>query len=177
LILSPVFIGLMVEKSKRGRLVVLTAAAISAFLMFLLAVALDLALGISASWWFTAGLCALAAGTGLYVHLRFRSYSIVVASSLLTGFLIWLHFADFSPVKPFRRFFAAIKPGMTESGVLDAMKKEFPEGGPNPAPSQNSYRPNGLTFGLKTSGKAWTGEAIVLEMSQGFVVSKRYIQD
>jgi len=150
---------------------------ISAVCLLLLAFILDGVLGISSSWSFTLCFWALSTVVCLVVRASYRSRFALFVLAVLTVLLLLQHFADLSPVKPYKRFFAAIRPGMTEAEVLQSLQAEFPAGGHFPVPMQSRSKENQLTFNLDPKESAWNAEAIVVVFEKGQVVSKQYWRD
>jgi hypothetical protein len=93
---------------------------------------------------------------------------------LVTGCMLVLHFMDVLPVKPYKRFFAAIRPGMTEQEVMTLLRREFPDDGRFPVPVRYGFRPGEIDFALDPKESAWNAEAIILQLQNGRVASKQY---
>jgi hypothetical protein len=61
-----------------------------------------------------------------------RVYRSVLCASLLVvyfAFLLALHFIDYTPVKPFSRFYGVVQTGMTPPEIYAALQREFPQTG------------------------------------------------
>jgi len=137
----------------------------------------DAVFGISASWIFSVGVWTVGLGVCAAVWFRYRSIIAVVLASLITAFVLLLHFMDLLPVKPYKRFFAGIQVGMTEQEVLGSLHREFPEGGRLSVPVRRDFATNEMTFILDPNESAWNAETISIQLSDGQVVSKRYSRD
>jgi len=98
---------------------------ISAIVLILVALISYAVFGISASWAFTLLVWAVGLVVCLAVRMLHKSAFSVVVACVLTLFVLVLHFMDILPVKPYKRFFAAIQPGMSEQQVLGLLSKEF----------------------------------------------------
>jgi hypothetical protein len=106
-----------------------------------------------------------------------------------THIALWLHgvflvaflalvLMDFSPRKPYRRFFNAISPGMTRSEVMTALHRQFPPKGRYPVPVlRDEEWPFRLLFFLDPIQGAYNAEGIFLTFSNELVVSKIYSPD
>ena len=177
LVLSPLLLALIPRKGKTGSRTASVMLVISVGVLALFALMSDAIFGVSASWVFT--LCVWAVGFGICaaVWLRYRPIIAMILAPLLTVFVLVLHFMDILPVKPYKRFFAAIQVGMTEQEVLAALHREFPDGGKLPVPVRRDFAPNQMAFFLDPNESAWNAEAILVQLTDGRVVSKRYSPD
>jgi hypothetical protein len=108
-ILSPFLLALIPSQGKAGRITASVLLVISATVLMFVAFMSDAIFGISASWTFTVALWATGFAVCLAVRMRYRSILSVVVAFLVTAFLLALHFLDVLPVKPYKRFFAAIQ--------------------------------------------------------------------
>jgi hypothetical protein len=177
LILSPFVLVAISSQSKATRSWASALSVVSAVVLILVVMVADLVFGISASWIFTLSVWAVGFGVCLAVRLRCRSVLSLVMASVVTGFMLFLHFADVSPVKPFRRFFAAVQKGMTDEEVMALLHREFPVGGGFPVPVRYDFRPGEIDFGLGPQGSAWSAEGIIIHLENGRVTNKQYDRD
>lgn len=107
-----------------------------------------------------------------------------------TAVALWLHgfflaaylalmFTDLSPVKPYRRFYNSIRPGMTRAQVMQALHRQFPKDGRYPVPilrnAANSYFE--MMFFLDPNQGAYNAEGVFITMSNELVASKSYSPD
>ena len=111
------------------------------------------------------------------VRLRYRSSVAIAVAVLVTAFALVLHFMDILPVKPYKRFFEAIKTGMTEQEVLTALHREFPDGGRFSVPVRRDFAKDQMDFFLDPTESAWNAEGIFVRLSNGRVVGKQYSRD
>jgi hypothetical protein len=89
--------------------------------------------------------------------------------------LPWL---DTSPQKPFQRFYAAIRSGMTELEVLGALHSQFPVTGKYPRPFVNRLvGPNHLGFILDPDEGRYDAEIVSVELDSARVIRKQYQMD
>lgn len=177
LVLSPFLLALAPSQSKVGRVTTSVMLVISAAVLMFVALMSDALLGISASWIFTLVVWAVGFGVCVVVRLRHRSIISLVIASIITAFMLVLHFVDVLPVKPYKRFFSAIQVGMTDSQVMALLHREFPDGGRFPVPVRHDFRKNEISFALDPNESAWNAEAIVIHLDNGKVVHKEYWRD
>ncbi len=139
---------------------------------------LDLLAAASISWSFlavVATLGVLAAGVAWAWSRRAECLAPLLPFAAV---LILLPLADTSPLKPFARFYAAIKPGMTEAEVLKALGDQFPSVGRYPRPFINRrVGPTYLGFILDPKDGRYDADIVSLDFEDGRVVSKRYYPD
>lgn len=176
-ILSPFLLVLAPTQGKVSRVAASVTLVISASVLFFVALMSDAVFGISGSWVFTFAVGAIGFGVCVAVRLRYRSILSLVVACLLTAFVLVLHFVDVLPVKPYKRFFAAIQLGMTDPEVMTVLHREFPEGGRFPVPVRYDFRTNEISFALDPKESAWNAEAIILHLETGRVVGKEYSRD
>jgi hypothetical protein len=132
--------------------------------------------GLSVSWLYFVSFFVLAGVLVLPVVLRHRS-KIGFALIILFGVgILAFHFADFSPTKPFRRFYKAVQVGMTKNEVMLAMHSEFPDRGRFPVPVVHEDT-NRLGFILDPTRQAYNAEGVFLDLQDGRVVRKIYSSD
>lgn len=149
-------------------------------LMVLLGAAflLDLLVAVSTSWLFlgvVAALGVLAAGVAWAWSRRVECMMPLLPFAAM---LFFLRFVDTSPLKPFARFYAAIKPGMTEAEVYQALDDQFPSAGRYPRPVVNRrVVPTQLGFILDPKTGQYDAEIVALDFVDGRVVTKQYYPD
>jgi hypothetical protein len=177
LILSPFLLALAPTKSKGSRVAASVMLVISGAVLMFEALMSDAVFGISASWIFTLIMWGVGFGVCVAVRLRYRSVLSLVMACLVTAFMLMLHFVDVLPVKPYKRFFAAIQLGLTDPEVMALLHREFPNGGRFPVPVRYDFRTNEISFALDPKESAWNAEAIILYLEGGRVVRKEYSRD
>jgi hypothetical protein len=177
IILLPLFLAASPMKTRFAARVAAVCLAISAALLVLTAFLFDMLLGISASWYFTLGAWVVGLVVCMAVRIRHQSRFALVTLGVLTTFILMQHFLDLSPVKPYKRFFAAIQPGMTEAEVLQILNHQFPASGPFPVPVRSDFTTNEISFALNPKESAWNAEAVVIHLDNGRVLSKEYWRD
>jgi hypothetical protein len=177
LILSPFLLALIPSQGKASRITASILLVISATVLMFVAFMSDAIFGISASWTFTVALWAAGFGVCVAVRIRYRSILSLAVAFLVTAFMLALHFVDVLPVKPYKRFFAAIQPGMTESEIMALLHREFPDGGRFPVPVRHDFRTNEISFALDPNESAWNAEAIIINLDSGRVAKKTYSRD
>jgi len=139
----------------------------------LLAVGLDA--GYALSW--EPGFLLFASVPLLVALLAWRERVIQFSIVAYVAVLIALPFLSLSPVKPFRRFFAHVHPGMAETEVTALLAAEFPEGGRFPRPVQSRTDDGDLWFQLDPNDGAYNAELVVVKMRDRRAVSKEYLPD
>jgi len=132
--------------------------------------------GLSMSWLFFVAFFVLAGVFDLPVILRHRSKIGFTLIILYAIGIFAFQFIDFSPVKPFHRFYNSIHDGMTKKEVMAALHFEFPDKGPFPIPVLNEDT-NRLGFILDPTKQAYNAEGVFLTLQDGRVVSKAYSAD
>lgn len=172
-IVSPLFLAIGSWNSKGASRIAAGLLGVSAAVLAFLAMVVDGVFGISGSWVFTLSVLGLGCGIALVIRVRYRSVFSLVVIGLLTIFALVQHFADLNPVKPYRRFFHAIEPHMTEAEVLTLLEQEFPDGFRFPRPVRGDSTQRHMHFYLN-SGSA---EAITVKLGDGRVSSKGYSRD
>src|SRR2546421_520946 len=177
IILSPALLALIPSRGKASRLTASVLLVISATVLMFVALVSDAIFGISASWIFTFVVWSVGFGVCLAIRARYRSVLSVIVACLVTVFVLILHFMDILPVKPYKRFFAAVRPGMTEQQVTALLSKEFPAGGRLNVPVRRDFAQNEMDFFLDPNESAWNAECIRIRLSDGRVVSKEYSRD
>jgi hypothetical protein len=139
---------------------------------------LDLLAGASTSWLFLGGVAALGVLLAGATAAWARRAECLIPLLVFLVLLELLAVADTSPLKPFGRFYAGIKPGMTEADVLRALEREFPPTGPPPRPVVNRrVGPNHLGFILDPKDGRYDAEIVAVDLLAGRVVSKHYYSD
>jgi len=177
LILSPLLVALLPCQGKASHRTASALLVISGTVLALVALLSDAIFGVSASWIFTVIVWAAGLGVCFAVRLRYRSTLAIAIAFLVTAFVLVLHFMDILPVKPYKRFFEAIKIGMTEQEVLTLLHREFPDGGRLPVPVRRDFAKDQMDFFLDPTESAWNAEGIFIRLSDGRVVSKQYSRD
>ena len=177
LVLSPLLVALLPWQGKASHRTASALLVLSGAVLVLVALLSDAIFGISESWIFTLIVWAVGFGACLAVRLRYRSPLSLVIAFLVTAFVSVLHFMDILPVKPYKRFFEAIKIGMTEQEVLTLLHREFPDGGRFPVPVRRDFARDQMDFFLDPTESAWNAEGIFVHLSDGRVVSKKYSRD
>ena len=112
----------------------------------------------------------------------YRQHGAAVALWLHGLFLaayLALMFTDLTPVKPYRRFYNSIRPGMTRAQVMQALHRQFPKDGRYPVPvlrnAADSYFE--MMFFLDPNQGAYNAEGVFITMSNELVASKSYSPD
>jgi hypothetical protein len=177
LILSPFLLALIPSQGKARRAAAPVLLVISSVVLMFVALMSDAIFGISASWIFTLLVWTVGFGVCLAVRVRYRSVLSLIMVCLVTAFVLVLHFMDLLPVKPYKRFFAAIQSGMTEQQVLEALSREFPAGGRLSVPVRRDFARDEMDFFLDPTESAWNAECIHVHLSNGRVVGKEYLRD
>ncbi len=177
IVLFPALLALLPWKGKASCRTACVFLALSAMILALVSLAADAIFGISASWVFTIVVLGMGIGACTAVFLRHRSRFAMIVAILVCAFVLVLHFVDVLPVKPYRRFFAEIKIGMTEPEILDLLQREFPQNGRFDVPVRKSFGADKMTFVLDPTESAWNNECIYLQLSNGRVLSKQYSRD
>ena len=177
LILLPLLFAALPLKTKFAGRAAAISLGVSVVLLILTAFLFDMLLGLSAQWSFSLGMWALGLIPCLAIRLRHQSRFALVALGVITVFIAVQHILDLSSVKPYRRFFAAIEPGMTETEVTRKLDQQFPADGTFPVPVRYDFRTNEISFALDPNESAWNAEAIVIHLDNGRVVTKEYWRD
>jgi len=177
LILLPLLVAALPLKTKFAGRIATISLGVSVALLIFTAFLFDMLLGISAHWSFSLGVWVFGLIPCLAVRLRHQSRLALVALGVITVFVLLQHFLDWSPVKPYKRFFAAIQAGMTETEVMRNLDQQFPSEGAFPVPVRHDFRTNEISFALDPKESAWNAEAIVIHLDNGRVVSKEYWRD
>jgi uncharacterized membrane protein len=176
LILLPVLFAALPLSKSASRTAAISLGVAVALLVFA-AFLFDMLFGVSALWSFSLGVLVLGMIPCLAIRLRHQSRFALVALGAITVFVVLQHILDLSPVKPYKRFFAAIQPGMTETEVMTKLDQQFPTDGAHPVPVRHDFRTNEISFALDPKESAWNAEAIVIHLDNGRVVSKEYWRD
>lgn len=88
-----------------------------------------------------------------------------------------LPFVSLSPVKPFRSFHAAVRPGMTEAEVRAALDARFPVGGRYRRP-EVTRSPGGLLVALDRDDARYDAEVVWVHLrDEGRVAGAEYHAD
>lgn len=177
LILLPLLFAALPLKTRFASRTAAISLGVSVTLLVFTAFMFDMLLGVSALWSFSLGAWVLGMIPCLAVRIRHQSRFALVALGLITVFILFQHVLDLSPVKPYKRFFAAIQPGMTEVEVMSKLDQQFPADGAFPVPVRHDFRTNEISFALDPKESAWNAEAIVIHLDNGRVVNMEYWRD
>jgi hypothetical protein len=175
LVVSPLS-TLVISKERKWLFpIAITSIALSLSVLWFMAYALD-DFGLSVSWLFFASFFVLACLLDLPAVLRHRSKIGFMLIVLFAAGILAFYFFDFSPTKPFRRFYNSVQVGMTRDEVLSRLHSEFPVGGQFAVPVLHENL-NRLGFILDPTKQAYNAEGVFLELQKGHVVSKTYSSD
>jgi len=175
LAVSPLF-TLIISKGRKWLFpVAIFSIAVSLGILWLVAYVLD-DFGLSVSWLFFASFFILASALDLPAVLRHRSKIGFTLLVLFAAGILAFYFFNFSPTKPFRRFYNSVQIGMTKDEVLERLHSEFPVGGQFPFPVLREET-NRLGFILDPTKQAYNAEGVFLDLQKGCVASKTYSAD
>jgi hypothetical protein len=110
----------------------------------------------------------------------FRQHRTPVAlwlGGVSVGVFLVLAFVDFTPVKPYQRFYNAVQNGMTHTEVMNTLHRQFPANGRFPVPVLSGHDTNGMSFFLDPAQGAYNAEGVFLSLSNGRVTAKVYSPD
>ncbi len=176
----PLFALLLPQPRLRSRMLFLAVVVVAFCVVGFMAFIGDIA-GAGGNFPFLGPLLALAfpvlvtAGT-LAAARRHHSLAGAVLAAIFLGAVVVMHFSDTTPVKPYRRFFAAVHNGMSQTDVLAALHAQFPQAGPYKLPA--FHNENGdLCFNLDLTDDRYNAESVVVEMYNGRVIGKSYAVD
>lgn len=130
----------------------------------------------STSWWFCPAFLAWGTGLATLVAVRCRSKAAIVLGGIFAVGLVLIQVADFTPRKPYRRFFDAIENGMSLAEVAAALHREFPSRGKFPRPEMSRVEGN-LLFRLDPADGRYNAETITLRLQGEKVTGKIYSGD
>ena len=82
-----------------------------------------------------------------------------------------------SPTKPYRRFFEAVRVGMTPPQVTRLLHENFPSGGRFKLPAANGDGISYIHYNLDLSDGRYDAETITIDLSHGRVSGKEYSPD
>jgi hypothetical protein len=112
---------------------------------------------------------------GLFRRYHRKLYMVLVGLYVAALVIGWN--VDWSPTKPFYRFYNEIRNGMTVAEVQQRLDQSFPPNGPYPKPLTEAGKPsNGQTtqyFRLEPR----SAEIIRVEFEQGRVIKAEYLPD
>ncbi len=128
------------------------------------------------SWLYTGTALLVALGVSIPIARHFRSVLCAGIAAVFGVSIIAMHLFDFTPIKPFRRFFAAVHEGMTEPEVMAALHREFPEGGRFTVPALHSH-PDEMRFFLDPTKGAYDAEGVFVTLRDGKCACKVYYSD
>jgi hypothetical protein len=98
----------------------------------------------------------------------------MVLTGLFVAALIIAWNVDWSPTKPFYRFYGGIQLGMTMPEVQQRLDQSFPPNGLYPKPRTEG---DGKTEQLFRLEPPLSAEIITVEFEQGRVIKKAYLPD
>ncbi len=125
---------------------------------------------------FLAILPSVALGSALAVVWRFRSPTVaMLATSFLAAWIV-MNFTDFTPVKPYVRFYAAIRPGITETDLLTLLNEQFPQPGRYAVPAYRRVG-NQVFFNLDLTDGRYDAEVVSVDLQDNRVVAKAFQPD
>lgn len=126
--------------------------------------------------WLAGALAAGVAATAVAWVLSGSSRAWLLFGAYAAG-LAALPFVSLSPVKPFRSFHAAIRPGMTETEVRAALDARFPAGGVFRRPTV-TRSPGALLVALDRTDGRYDAEVIWVHLrDEGRVAGAEYHPD
>ncbi|MCX6996176.1 MAG: hypothetical protein NTV49_03610 [Kiritimatiellaeota bacterium] len=138
---------------------------------------LDAWAGWSASWLFCAIFIVLGVALPASVLLPGRSRLPLGFGGLFVISILVMHYCDFSPVKPYRRFYEVVHTGMTESEVLVLLQRTFPAGGHFRVPAITVSTSDHISFLLDPTDGRYNAEIVSLALREGKVTQKQYFPD
>jgi hypothetical protein len=122
-----------------------------------------------------SGLIILSPGLLRRYH---RKVYVVMTGLYVTALVIGWN-VDWSPTKPFYRFYSGIHSGMTMPEVQQRLDQAFPPNGPYPKPRTEQMAPssNGQITQYFRLEPPLSAEVITVEFSQGRVIKMGYSPD
>lgn len=127
---------------------------------------------------FTWGAAGIAVLVALGAYRAHRIPLTLWLAGLFVAALLALAWSDWTPRKPFRRFYNQVAPGMNLSELRAALGREFRAGGAHPVPVERSAADgSGISFILDPARGAYNSEIVFVELRDGRVVRKHYSAD
>ncbi len=120
------------------------------------------------------GLAAALTAAGWYLS---RSRIVVASAAAFLLGMVALRLAVFNPVKPFRAFFLELRPGVSETVVLELLTRHFPAEGPHRRPVASRSEGNSLWFTLDPTDGEYNSELIEARFESGRLVEAGYYPD
>jgi hypothetical protein len=137
----------------------------------------------AATLWWPLVLIVWIAGTGILFGASLLSSGKWwrLASIGLLGALLVLRVVSLNPVKPFRRFYYALKPGMSKSEVRSLLRAHFeqqhrfpiPVEWDNPATRNPSY----TSYTLDPKKANYNSEIVIIGFAEDRLTTKDYLPD
>jgi len=147
-------------------------------MLLFVALGVGVGFGFSAYPLFNLLFLLLVLGNSIPTAIRYRSRLCGAMGVVAAGCILVLHAVDFTPVKPFTRFYAAIETGMPEPQVLELLDKHFPEDGRFKTPVfRRSEQNDRLGSVLDPQDGRYNAEMITIGLRDGRVVRKEYFPD
>jgi hypothetical protein len=116
----------------------------SQWLLLMAAYEFDQNTGASVSWIFCGIFMLAGTAVSFAMWMRWHSWIMPVFGAAFVVGILTLHFLDFTPAKPYKRFQAAIRNGMTAAEVRSALTHEFPQGGRFTMPTISAISADGM---------------------------------
>lgn len=99
-----------------------------------------------------------------------------IGGLFIAAFLI-VALIDFTPVKPYRRFYNSIHNGMTRAEVIAELHRQFPARGRHPVPALRNESDSQMMFFLDPKQSAYNAEGVFLTLTNDRVAAKVYSPD
>jgi hypothetical protein len=120
-----------------------------------------------------SGLIILSPGLFRRYHRKvYMVLTVLYVAALIIGWNV-----DWSPAKPFYRFYSGIHPGMTVPEVQQRLDQAFPPNGPYPKPRTEDASSDGQIRQLFRLEPPLSAELIMVEFEQGRVTKTEYLPD
>jgi hypothetical protein len=117
----------------------------------------------------------LIASPGLFRRAHRKIHMVLIASYIAALIIGWN--LDWSPAKPFYRFYSGIRVGMTVPEVQQRLDQSFPPNGPYPKPRTEDTSSDGQIRQLYRLEPPLSAELITVEFAQGRVTKTEYLLD
>jgi hypothetical protein len=115
------------------------------------------------------------ASPGLFRRAHRKIHMVLIASYIAALIIGWN--LDWSPAKPFYRFYSGIRVGMTVPEVQQRLDQSFPPNGPYPKPRTEGTSSDGQIRQLYRLEPPLSAELITVEFAQGRVTKTEYLPD